>query len=146
MFTRTLGARAYSASNAGDELASLRTACSLWRGPVLGGLRSQRLRDHDAKWLTDYLLALAERRFELELSFGGHDQLCAAELAGLAQQYPWRDGIQLLLLRALHRSGQRREALARFQTYARTLQVEHGLDPSPKLNSLHEEILKGEGI
>jgi predicted ATPase/class 3 adenylate cyclase len=65
----------------------------------------------------------------------------AAELAGLAAEFPLREGLAALLMTALYRCGRRGEALAAFEAARRVLAGELGLDPGPELAGLQAKVL-----
>lgn len=59
-------------------------------------------------------------------------------------EHPFRERPVAIRMRALARDGRHAEALAVFQAFRRTLADELGLEPSPELRRLEEEILRHE--
>jgi DNA-binding SARP family transcriptional activator len=121
---------------------ALRAALALWQGPALDGLDTPALAA-DAHRLNEQRLACLERRIELDLALGRHQDL-VGELAALVQEHPVRERLAELQITALYSSGRRQDALDAFNA-ARTRLVEYtGLDPRPELQSLQQAILRGD--
>ncbi|MFE4476628.1 MULTISPECIES: AfsR/SARP family transcriptional regulator [Streptomycetaceae] len=137
---REFTARVDAAARAGaDGAPLLREALDLWRGPALDGLPGRALATI-AAGLEEQRMAALERLFELELAAGWHERI-VPELIGLVGATPLRDGLVRHLLTALLRSGRRAEGLAAYRRYAADLARELGLDPSPELRCLQQELL-----
>ena len=85
------------------------------------------------------LLAL-EDRVAAELASGRHREV-AAELDALCRQHPYREGLRAQHMVALYRSGRQAEALRAFQQTRAVLVDDLGIDPSPLLRQLEEQIL-----
>ena len=85
------------------------------------------------------MLAL-EDRVAAELASGRHREV-AAELDALCRQHPYREGLRAQHMLALYRSGRQAEALRAFQQTRAVLVDELGIDPSPLLRQLEEQIL-----
>ena len=85
------------------------------------------------------LLAL-EDRVAAELASGRHREV-AAELDALCRQHPYREGLRAQHMLALYRSGRQAEALRAFQQTRAVLVDELGIEPSPQLRQLEEQIL-----
>jgi DNA-binding SARP family transcriptional activator len=134
--------RARAARAAGDlRLAAeaLRAALALWRGPVCDGLSSPFL-DAERDRLADRRLGVIEERIEVDLAIGNHADL-VAELRHLVSSQPLRERLRGMLMLALYRSGRQAEALAAFHDARRHLVDELGVEPSPQLQRLHQQIL-----
>ncbi|MET8627084.1 AfsR/SARP family transcriptional regulator [Kitasatospora sp. NPDC004669] len=107
----------------------LREALSLWRGEPLAGL-SGPLMDRERQRLSKLRLTLLEERLTLD---DPADHL--AELQSLAGEHPFRERLQALLIRALHRNGRTPEARATYDALHSRL-VEHlGIEPGPCVRS-----------
>ena len=85
------------------------------------------------------LIAL-EQRLEADLALGRHAE-AVPELEALVREYPLRESLRGLLMRALYRSGRQADALAVMQDTRATLRDELGLDPSQALQQLEKAIL-----
>lgn len=96
--------------------------------PVLSRLGEQHL---------NAVESLAEVRLEL-----GDDAEAVAGLASVAAEHPLREGMQLLLARALYRCHRQAEALDVLRLTRECLTDELGLDPSAQLRDLEAAILR----
>ncbi len=118
-------------------------AAALWREPVLGNVRSDRLHRDDVPLLVGERLAVLEQRIEADLGRGRAGEL-VAELRSLVAEHPLRETFWRQLMLALYRSGQQAEALAAYQEIRERLVGELGIDPGPPLRDLHERILRAD--
>ncbi|TQM84963.1 transcriptional regulator [Saccharothrix saharensis] len=121
-------------------LAELDQAHALWRGEALSGVsgpfaRTQRSRLHELR------LATAERRAELALTVGRHEDVIA-DLAALTREHPVREGLRALLITALHRAGRQAEALEVYHDARRVLVEELGMEPGAALRQAHRAVLE----
>jgi DNA-binding SARP family transcriptional activator len=122
--------------------ASMREALGLWRGPALADLQvSPALRDEAAR-LDDRRLAVYEDWFEAELLLGNHAEVLE-QLEGVMRAHPLRERLRSHQLIALYRGGRQAEALAEYDNHRQLLAAELGLDPSPALRRLYQDILSG---
>jgi DNA-binding SARP family transcriptional activator len=133
-------AQRLAAGDPAAALAELDGALALWRDDALLGMpgpfaESQRSR------LGELRLATVERRAELALRLGRHAEV-TAELPGLTVEHPLREGLRVLLMTALHRTGRHTEALEVFHDARRVLVDEIGSEPGPALQRLHRQILR----
>ena len=85
-------------------------------------------------------LSTIEDRIDAELAFGRHDQL-VSELEKLVAAYPHRERLRGQLMLALYRAGRKKEALQTYLIGRRLLVEEIGIEPSPELNQLKQQIL-----
>ncbi|WP_165436477.1 AfsR/SARP family transcriptional regulator [Amycolatopsis suaedae] len=120
--------------------AELPAALALWRGDPFDGVPSRRLRDEEGVPLAEQRLAARLLLVRVWSRLGEH-ALAVGELSALRAEYPLREEIRELLVRALHQAGRRAEALAEYHDTCRVLAAELGLDPSPSLRRLHREIV-----
>jgi DNA-binding SARP family transcriptional activator len=118
---------------------SIRTALDLWQADALAGLPG-RYFDAARRQLADAHAAAWETWAEIELAAG---LAPIPELLRLVDEYPLRERLRALLIRALHRSGRQAEALAAFAETRRYLVEEYGVEPGQQLQDLHAEILRG---
>ncbi|MFB9906117.1 AfsR/SARP family transcriptional regulator [Allokutzneria oryzae] len=119
----------------------LRSALSLWRGEVLADLPSERLRSGVAADLEEFRLGLLEDRIDADLELGRHTELLG-ELSGLLARQPFRERMIGQLMIAMHRCGQRAEALGTYLRYRRLLADELGVDPGSRLQELYASLLR----
>ncbi len=134
--------RARKARMAGESVLAaevLRTALSLWRGPLCDGLASPFL-DAQRDRLEERRITIIEDCIELDLATGDRDDV-VSELRQLVTDHPFRERLHGLLMLGLYRSGRRADALAAFQKARGILSEELGIDPSAELQRLHQQIL-----
>ena len=129
---------------AGDspEVASrlLGQALALWRGPALADLADRSFARAEATRLDEARLEVIEELSEVELTSGR----TAAALALLEPQvaaHPLRERAWGLLMLSLYRLGRQAEALRAYQELRRLLGEELGLEPTPSLRRLEQQIL-----
>jgi DNA-binding SARP family transcriptional activator len=124
-----------------EALSILRSALRLWQGSALPGVPSRRARAA-VNYLNELRLNAIEECANLELRLGRHrDVVC--ELSGLVIQNPLRERLVGQLMIALQLTGRRPEALATYHQLRQQLNEDLGLDPSPELVELHQNILAG---
>jgi DNA-binding SARP family transcriptional activator/tetratricopeptide (TPR) repeat protein len=121
-------------------ITRLDEALALWHGDAYAGLAGQFV-ELDRQRLTELRLSTVEQRARLILEVGDDDSL-VAELTALVRDYPLREPLHELLMRALHRAGRHAEALEAFRDGRRTLVRELGVEPGAALRELHQRILK----
>jgi predicted ATPase len=85
-------------------------------------------------------LTVLEDRVEADLAVGRHAGL-VAELERLVAEHPFRERLWGQLMVALYRAGRQAEALGAFRRAREVLGEELGLEPSPWLARLQEQIL-----
>ena len=120
--------------------AKLRQALALWRGPALADFAYDDFARNEIDRLEELRLGGIERRIDLELALGHHDDL-VPELEALVHQYPLRERLRGHLMVALYRSGRQAEALDAYRDARTTLREELGLEPSEELQELQRRIL-----
>ncbi len=126
------------ADRAGDTLGQ---ALGLWRGPVLADFPDAPFAREERARLDGLRLGACEDRIGADLARGRHATV-VAELDQLVAAHPYRENLRGLHMLALYRSGRQAEALGAFQETRRILNEELGVDPSPQLESLHQQILQ----
>jgi DNA-binding SARP family transcriptional activator/streptogramin lyase len=119
----------------------LREALALWRGPALSDFAYDDFARNEAHRLEELRLACIERRIDLELALGHHDDL-VPELESLVRDHPLRELFRRHLMLALYRSGRQADALDAYRATQKTLREELGLEPSEELKSLERSILE----
>ncbi len=121
------------------DLAMLREAEAMWRGPALTDLLELPFAAAAAVRLDQLRLAATEERLGLELA-AGDDVL--GELQPLAEAHPLAERLQGLLVRALYAAGRQSEALEAYEDTRRRLAEELGIDPSAELTGLQLAVLR----
>lgn len=134
------GRRALAAGDNVDAAALLMRACSLWRGPALADVRAGTVAEPRLKALEQVRLNTLEQCIEARMRLGHHQDVLA-ELTLLVAEHELNENLCAQLMVALHRSGQRREALSVFHRLRTSMVEELGLEPSKRLHLLQQAIL-----
>jgi DNA-binding SARP family transcriptional activator len=116
-----------------------REALGLWRGEPFGDLADDDAFRLEAMRLDELRVAAMELALESELALG-RSGIVVAELDSAVEEYPYRERLWYLLIRALQREDRRVEALRACQ-HLRALLAEAGLGPGDELRTLEAEIL-----
>jgi basic membrane lipoprotein Med (substrate-binding protein (PBP1-ABC) superfamily)/DNA-binding SARP family transcriptional activator len=133
-------ARARLADEPDTASEILRVALDLWRGSALQDFAFDDFASAEIARLDELRLQAVEMRIEADLRQGLAGELIG-ELETLVFQHPLREGPVVQLMHALYRSGRQAEALRAFQRFRRGLGEELGIEPSPELSRLEEQIL-----
>ena len=112
----------------------------MWRGPPFSGLDDAEVLLAERTRLEELQLLALEDRAAADLALGRHREI-AAELDALSREHPYREGLRAQHMLALYRSGRQAEALRAFQRTRAVLVDELGIEPSPLLRQLEEQIL-----
>jgi DNA-binding SARP family transcriptional activator len=113
---------------------------SLWQGSALIDVDHGPLLAAEVAVLEQARMTMLERRIDAELRLGQHQGLLS-ELAGLTARHPFHEGLQTHYMIALYRSGRRTQALDAYQHLRRSMVDELGLEPSPKLQKLLQDMM-----
>lgn len=124
-----------------EAAALLEEALGHWYGDPLSAIPGESAERQRSR-LTEMRIALSEDHSELQLALG-RAAGAVPDLMLLTAAHPLRQRAHGLLMQALHATGRQAEALAVFQKVRRALAEEHGIDPSPELVRLHQQILAG---
>jgi len=124
----------------GPATATLRAALALWRGPALCDFAYDDFAQHEIERLEELRSSCIERRINLGLALGHHDDL-VPELEALVREYPLRERLRGHLMVALYRSGRQAEALDAYNDARKVLRDDLGLEPSEELQALQRAIL-----
>jgi DNA-binding SARP family transcriptional activator len=116
-----------------------REALALWRGEPFGDLADVDAFRLEAMRLEELRVAAMELALESELALGGSG-IVVAELDSAVEEYPYRERLWYLLIRALQRDDRRVEALRACQRLREVL-AEAGLGPGDELRTLEAEVL-----
>ncbi|GAA2598482.1 AfsR/SARP family transcriptional regulator [Streptomyces axinellae] len=136
----------HSAFESGDMARASRlltAALALWRGPALADLPHGKHLAIEVTRLEESRLGAVERRIAADLRLGRHREVLG-ELCALRGRYPLYENLHALLMVAFHQDGRSSDALIAFKRLRATLVEELGLEPSPRLDRLHQAILRGE--
>lgn len=134
------GRRALSAGDYVEAAALLTRACDLWRGPALADVRAGAVAEAQLRALELVRLNTLERCIDARMRLGQHQDVLA-ELTLLVSEYGLNENLCAQLMVALHRSGQRQEALSAFHRLRTSMIDELGLEPSKRLHVLQQAIL-----
>ncbi|MBY8886390.1 AfsR/SARP family transcriptional regulator [Streptomyces sp. PTM05] len=141
-----LVAEGRKAADEGDARSAsrlYREALGLWRGPALVDVKVGPMLEIELVRLEESRLGVLERRIDAELMLGQHAEL-VSELTALTRRHPLHEGLHAQCMAALYRSGRQWQALEVYQALRGRLVDELGLEPSPRLQRLHQAVLSGD--
>lgn len=116
------------------------SALALWRGAAMEEFQHDEFAQLDVARLEDLRLEALELRAEAELRLGrAREQVAALET--LQAQNPYRERLVELLMRSQYQAGQQADALRVFGRHRRRIGEELGIEASPELRRLEEQIL-----
>ncbi|MFF5205266.1 BTAD domain-containing putative transcriptional regulator [Streptosporangium sp. NPDC000396] len=141
---RSLTESAKAAAQPRDKVRFLQEALKIWRGPALAGLDSQVFRTAAEEWEERRLTAVQEC-IGAGLTLGNHNELIP-ELRRLTSEHPLREHFSWQLMAACYRAGRAGEAIAAYTRLREELADQLGIDPSPELRHLYEQILRQEPV
>ncbi|WP_199487355.1 AfsR/SARP family transcriptional regulator [Actinomadura spongiicola] len=118
----------------------LEAALGLWRGPALSRLCEGPIVGGHVAGLEEERLECIEMRIEAQLRIGRH-RAVVSELHGLIAEHPLNERFYGQLMRALHLSERRSDALRIYQRAREVINRELGLEPGPMLREVHGEVL-----
>jgi DNA-binding SARP family transcriptional activator len=134
------GRRAYAAGDPAGAAGHLAEALALWHGSPLADVPPTPLVEAEAERLAELRLDAAELRIAAELACGSHAQVIP-ELRRLLADHPLREGLWLLLMRALDGAGRHAEALDAYGQARTVIADELGVDPGAELRQLYADML-----
>jgi predicted ATPase/DNA-binding SARP family transcriptional activator/class 3 adenylate cyclase len=120
--------------------ADLAEALGLWRGPALAGLADRDFARLEATRLDEARLAAIEELTDAELALGRPGEALTL-LESHVAAHPLRERAWGQLMLALYRLGRQAEALRAYQHVRRLLVEELGVEPTPWLRGLEDQVL-----
>ena len=136
----TDGRRALDDGDPVRAAALLSAGLSLWRGPFLADVPPTPLMSSHSERATEHRLAATELWAQAAVASDRHDEVIT-ELRGLVGQYPLREGLWLVLMRALEGAGRRAEALEAYGQARAAISDELGVDPGADLRRQYSGLL-----
>lgn len=118
----------------------LEGALALWRGRPYEEHPDQPSLQAEALRLEELRLASVEGLCRAQLSLGEPAKVLR-DLERLTREHPYREELRALQMLALYRSGRQADALRVFQSARAQLAEDLGIEPSPRLRRLEEQIL-----
>ncbi len=112
----------------------------LWRGPALAEFVYDPFAQPEATRLEELRLGAAEELADALLALGRHEEVLG-HIRSLAREHPLRERLWGQLAVALYRSGRQGEALRAFGELRRHLREELGIEPSPAVCGLEDDVL-----
>ncbi|MDX3062308.1 AfsR/SARP family transcriptional regulator [Streptomyces clavifer] len=141
-----LTASGRAAHEAGDYLAAsdlLGRSLRMWQGAALVDVRIGTVLELEVLRMEEDRMAALERRIDADLILGRHAEI-VPELRVLAARHPMHENFCAQLMTALHRAGGAWRALEAYQRLRGTLVDELGLEPSARLQRLHQAVLSAD--
>jgi DNA-binding SARP family transcriptional activator len=132
--------RVLAGGDAETAAALLGEAEGLWRGSMLADVAPTVLVSTESARMTELRLAAAELRIGAQLMCGRHAEV-VPELRSLVAGHPLREGLWLLLMRALDGAGRHAEALETYGQARTVISDELGVDPGHELQQLYADLL-----
>jgi DNA-binding SARP family transcriptional activator/Tfp pilus assembly protein PilF len=138
------GREALSTGDFEQASTVLGAALGLWQGSrALTDVPPSALVSAEADRLEESLVEAVQLRIQADLGCGRHAQV-VSQLHRLLADYPLREELWALLMRALYTSGRQAEALEAYAQAREVIAEELGVDPSSELQQLYERILRAE--
>jgi predicted ATPase/DNA-binding SARP family transcriptional activator len=133
-------ARSVSSSSPRAAIERVDEALVCWRGAPLADFAYHEFALPEVTRLEELRLNAIEVRIDATLELGRYRDL-VPELEALVAQHPLREGFRGQLMRALHASGRRADALRVYRDGRERLVEELGLEPGSELQRLEQAIL-----
>jgi predicted ATPase/DNA-binding SARP family transcriptional activator len=134
------GRRHLTSGHTEEAAATLSEALDLWQGDPLADFTYEPFARIETTRLEELRSTAVELRIDADLELGRHRDL-VPELEALVAAHPLRESYRGQLMRALHGSGRRADALRVYTEGRHVLAEELGLDPSTTLQRLEQAIL-----
>jgi DNA-binding SARP family transcriptional activator len=138
------GRQALQASQFEQASAVLGAALGLWQGTrALTDVPPSTLVGAEASRLEESRIEAVQLHIQADLGCGRHAQV-VGQLHRLLADYPLREELWALLMRALYRSGRQAEALEAYAQAREVIADELGVDPSAELQQLYQRMLQAD--
>src|ERR1700722_16772287 len=134
------GSAALAAADPERAAGLLGEALGLWRGTLLADVAPSPLLANRADQAAELWLTTSELRIEADVECGSAIAVIPP-LRGLVAEYPLRERLWSLLMRALEKVGRRSEALEAYGQARQVIADELGTDPGGELQRLYAELL-----
>jgi DNA-binding SARP family transcriptional activator/WD40 repeat protein len=122
-------------------LMLLDDALALWHGPAWAEFADYQFVRADVARLDGLRAMATEARADALLALGRYDELIPVLEAAIGE-HPLRERPRAQLMLALYLGGRQADALSAYQRFRRYLLDEVGLEPSPRLRELENDILQ----
>lgn len=129
--------------NPEEASRTLRSALDLWCGPALADIPAGRLLEAHVTHFDELRIKALGLRIRADRQLGRAAELLP-ELRSLVSSHPLNEWFHGELIKALTATGRRGEALQAYQALRRILHDELGLEPSPAMRRLHQQLLTGD--
>ena len=139
---RDMLARARTAPNAVDAAGLFDAALELWRGAPFATLDTPWANEVRASLEAERLAAVLDRN-DAALAAGRHGELLN-DLTAMQQAHPLDERVAGQLMVAQYRCGRQAAALDTYRAMRERLVEELGVDPSPALQAVQQQILDGD--
>jgi DNA-binding SARP family transcriptional activator len=138
------GRQALSTGDFEQASTALGAALDLWQGSrALTDVPPSALVSAEADRLEESRIEAVQLRIQADLGCGRHAQV-VSQLHRLLADYPMREELWALLMRALYRSGRQAEALEAYAQAREVIAEELGVDPSAELQQLYQRMLQAD--
>ena len=134
------GRKAFAGDDPQGAARQLTKALALWYGQPLADVPHTPLVEAEAERLAELRLEAIELRITAELACGGYAQ-AVSEVGRLLADHPLREGLWLLLMRALDGAGRHAEALEAYGRARTAIADQLGVDPGAELRQLYADLL-----
>lgn len=138
------GQRLFEAKHLAEAGRTLRQALGLWRGVPLANVSHGSILESHAVRLGEQKLRAIELRIQVDVQLGRHFQL-VGDLRKLVNENPFNEWLHGQLIAALSNVGRRNDALLAYHHLRALLNEELGLEPSPEIRRLQQNVL-GDGM
>ena len=134
------GRKAFAEGDPQGAARQLTEALALWYGQPLADVPYTPLIEAEAERLAELRLEAIELRITAELECGRYAQ-AVPEVGRLLADHPLREGLWLLLMRALDGAGRHAEALEAYGRARTAIADQLGVDPGVELRQLYADLL-----
>ena len=123
-----------------EAQTTIDSALALWRGEAYADVAYEDYARPESERLAELRANARELRVVVALAQQG-PEAAIPELESLVAEYPYREALWGRLMKALYQSGRQADALRVYRDAARVLGDELGIEPSPELQQLEDQIL-----